>query len=132
MHAMGSRAKPLRSEQEFMRPFAEKARNEIGLTELCEKAGIEGSRDYNAVHRWLEGREDGKGKRRYTALPKRLGYKLWHYLRDRYTSEFNQAIKAKCDRSHEEQEIWLQILQRNLEVQKLEEQLKELKKKGRG
>jgi len=122
---MGRDFKPKLVEDECIRPLAEKARDEISLTGFLKEAGIDDRKSYNAVHRWLEGRENGKGERPSRSLPKPLGVKLRRYLSNRYPSEFDELVNSELSRMAKvkktQEVIW-----------RLQDRLTELEKKGRG
>ena len=131
MHAMGQSAKPS-LEYDWMRPLAEKARDELGLTEVLRQAGIEGWNAHKAVDRWLEGWLNRKRVRCYRRLPDPIGQTLRDYLRDKYPAEFKQASDEEASRRFERFELVGELVRHAQEALSLEERLKELEKKSRG
>ncbi len=79
------------------RPLMVKARDEIGLAPALEQAGIEGSNRYHTVRRWLEGRDNRKGKKLFPLLPddEDFGLKLMEWLWRRYPAEYDAISKKQ-------------------------------------
>ena len=115
-----------------MRPLAEKARDELGLTEVLRQAGIEGWNAHKAVDRWLEGWLNRKRVRCYRRLPDPIGQTLRDYLRDKYPAEFKQASDEEASRRFERFELVGELVRHAQEALSLEERLKELEKKAGG
>ncbi len=72
---------PKRDLYAWIEPIVRAVRDDKKLICLCEEAGIPlGSRGYEKIRRWLDGKVEEDGSRTFPALPEEIGKKLAAYL----------------------------------------------------